>query len=724
MLALETLTERVGNYLPQADFAAIEHAYQYAQWAHRNQQRKSGDPYFIHPANVAGLIAELRLDTASICAGLLHDVVEDTEVTLPDVEKQFGGEVAGLVDGLTKLNKINFTSREDRQAESFRKMVVAMAQDLRVILIKLCDHLDNMRSLEHVKQASQERVARETFEIYAPLANRLGIHAVKSELEDLSLKYLEPAAFESIEQKLKVTQRERDKYTEGVSKTVVSLLSQMGFASTVTGRAKHIASIHRKMKQLQCDFEQVYDLLAFRICIESVAECYAALGVIHSKWTPVPGRFKDYIALPKPNQYQSLHTTVIGPGRQRLEVQIRTHEMNRVAEYGVAAHWEYKEQSRDGKGGRINPKDAAKFSWLRDLAAFQRDLKDPVEFLESVKIDLFPDEVYVFTPKGDVRVFPRGATAIDFAYAIHTEVGDHCSGARANGQLVPIRYKVRNGDVIEIISANNRQPSKDWLDYCATSRARNRIRSFLRAEHRTKSINLGRELLESAMHSAGMSMAKLLKNDAEMKRIEKELRQGSQDELFLGIGFGKIEAEDVVQVIGRPQSEDRKTPPSAFKAGTFEKLVRKVTGKDQGGIKVSGIDDVLVRYARCCNPLPGDAIVGFITRGRGVTIHRRECQKALDADPERRVEVSWGQNSKLTRPVSLRVTTRNAPGILAHVSQAFSEQKININEASCRTVDDGSACNIFTFMASDVQQLRTVMRALAKVRGVMEVERV
>ncbi|HTM45187.1 MAG TPA: bifunctional (p)ppGpp synthetase/guanosine-3',5'-bis(diphosphate) 3'-pyrophosphohydrolase [Polyangiaceae bacterium] len=724
MLELHTLTDQVGGYLPQADFAAIERAYHYAQWAHRDQQRKSGDPYFIHPANVAGLIAELKLDTASICAGLLHDVVEDTSVTLSDIEGNFGSEVAGLVDGLTKLNKINFTNREDRQAESFRKMVVAMAQDLRVILIKLCDRLDNMRSLAHVKQASQERIAQETVEIYAPIANRLGIHSLKSELEDLALKYLEPAAYEAIEDKLKLTRREREKYIEGVSKTVVTLLSQMGFASTVTGRAKHISSIHRKMKQLQCDFDQIYDLIALRICIESVAECYAALGVIHSRWTPVPGRFKDYIALPKPNQYQSLHTAVIGPGRQRLEVQIRTHDMERVAEYGVAAHWEYKEQSRDGSGGRVSPKDAAKFSWLRELAQFQRDLKDPVEFLESVKIDLFPDEVYVFTPKGDVRVFPRGATAIDFAYAIHTEVGDHCAGARANGQMVPIRYKVRNGDVIDIITSSGRQPSKDWLDYCATSKARNRIRGFLRTEHRTKSINLGRELLESELHSAGMSMTKLLKNEPEMQRILTTLKQGTQEELLLQIGFGKLDPEDVVKVLSRTGTEERRETPEIFKSGAIEKLMRRVTGRAQGGIRVSGVDDVLVRYAKCCNPLPGDAIVGFITRGRGVTVHRRECQKVLDTDPERRVEVSWGQKSKLSRPVSLRVTTRNAPGILAEVSQAFSEQKININEASCRTVDDGSACNVFTFMATDLQQLRTVMRAVAKVRGVMEVERV
>lgn len=720
MLALDVLVDRVRAYHPTADVETVSKAYHFAQWAHREQKRKSGEPYFIHPANVAGIIADLKLDAASVCAGLLHDVVEDTPASLTDVQREFGPEIAELVDGVTKLNKINFSSREDRQAENFRKMVVAMAKDLRVLLVKICDRLDNMRSLEHMSGESQERIARETMEIYAPLTNRLGIHSLKSELEDLALQYLEPIAYHDVLKKLAATHKERERYIDGVCKTILSHLAEMGFAADVHGRAKHITSVYRKMQEQQCDFEQVYDVLAFRICVESVADCYTALGAVHSKWTPVPGRFKDYIALPKPNMYQSLHTTVIGPGRRRLEVQIRTHEMHRVAERGIAAHWQYKE-----KESGLSKSDAQKFTWLRELTAFQRDLKDPAEFLESVKIDLFPDEVYVFTPKGELRVLPRGSTPIDFAYAIHTDVGNTCHGARLNGQIVPLRYKLRNGDVVEIMTAQTQHPSKDWLDYCVTTRARNRIRSHLRAEQRNKSINLGRELLEAEMHQAGMSLGKLLKNDRELRRVIEAHRFGTVEELFLAVGFGKVQSEDVVQVIKGTTwgADESDRPRPELRPSPLERIVRKVTGRDHGGIKVNGVDNVLVRYAKCCNPLPGDAIIGFITRGRGVTIHRRECTKAFDTDPQRRVEVSWDADSKINRPVVLKVTTLNKPGILADVSQAFSAQKINISEANCRAGDDGRACNLFTFPVSDIQQLKNVMRALAKVKGVVQVER-
>ncbi len=721
MLEVEELVDRVTGYHPGADIDLIRRAYQYSEWAHREQTRKSGDPYFVHPSSVAGIIAGLKLDTASVCAGLLHDVVEDTLATVDDIKGDFGAEVATLVDGVTKLGKINFTSREDHQAENFRKMVVAMAQDIRVLLVKLCDRLDNMRTLQYMKPESQERIARETMEIYAPLANRLGIQLIKSELEDLSFQYLEPEAYRGITGKLAKTKKERERYIEGVCRTITSRLAEMGFAAEVSGRAKHMYSIYRKMKEQQVDFEQVFDVIAFRICVESVADCYATLGAIHSKWVPIPGRFKDYIALPKPNMYQSLHTAVIGPGRQRIEIQIRTHEMHRVAEHGVAAHWKYKERISGG----VDPNDAAKFSWLRELADYQNALKDPAEFLESVKIDLFPDEVYVFTPKGDVRVFPRGATPIDFAYAIHSEVGHHCSGARANGQIVPLRYKLKNGDVVEVMTSPSQQPSKDWVDFATTTRARTRIRGFLRADQREKSINLGKELLETEMHGAGMSLSKLLKNDDEIRHVAEAHRLGSKEELLLAIGYGKLAADDVVAGIRGKQADGGSSdPPPSLRTGRIESLVRKVTGKDTGGIKVSGIDDVLVRYAKCCNPLPGDAIIGFITRGRGVTIHRRECTKAFDTDPERRVDVSWDSKAKINRPVQLKVTTANKPGILATVSQTFSAQKINISEANCRAGDDGRACNIFTFHVSDLSQLKTVMKALTKVSGVVEVERV
>jgi guanosine-3',5'-bis(diphosphate) 3'-pyrophosphohydrolase len=719
MLQVEELIGRVRNYQPSADVDLIKRAYDFSYRMHAGQTRKSGDPYFVHPANVAGVIADLRLDTASVCAGLLHDVVEDTLVSLDDVEKQFGGEIATLVDGVTKLSKINFTSKEDRQAENFRKMVVAMARDIRVLLVKLCDRVDNMRTLEFMSREAQERIARETIEIYAPLANRLGMQSFKSELEDLSFKYLEPDSYSEVAQGIAKTKRERDKYIADVSKTLSARLAEQGFAADVTGRAKHLYSIWRKMKENDAAIDQINDIIAFRVVVESVSDCYAALGVIHSKWTPVPGRFKDYIALPKPNMYQSLHTTVIGPGRERIEIQIRTAEMHRVAERGIAAHWKYKESG----GGGIADTDAQRFGWLRQLVEWQKELKDPAEFLEGVKIDLFQDEVYVFTPKGDVRVFPRGATPIDFAFAIHSQLGEHITGARVNGKLEPLRYKLRNGDVIEVVTSAHQQPSKDWLDAAGTTRARAKIRTFLRAEQREKSQRLGQELLEREMQKAGVSLNRLLKNEHEVRKLLEHLHLGTVEEMFVGIGYGKIDAGDITGFLAPDSIDGKSLPPESLRESKLAGLVRKVRGNDEGGIRLNGIDDVLVRYAKCCNPLPGDDILGFITRGRGVTIHRRGCAKAFDTDPERRVEISWDTKAKINRAVQLRVVTANRPGILANVGQTFSGQGINISEANCRAGDDGRAVNVFTFVCSDLTQLKSVMRALGKVQGVVAVER-
>jgi len=721
MLQALELIERVRAYQPSADAELLRRAYEFSAKAHEGQKRKSGDPYFVHPASVAGIITELRLDASSVCAGLLHDVVEDTSVTTRDLEREFGNEVASLVDGVTKLGKINFTSREDRQAENFRKMVVAMARDIRVLLIKLCDRVDNMRTLEHMKPDSQERIARETIEIYAPLANRLGIQAFKSELEDLSFRWLEPDAYSEVEQAVQKTKKERDKYILEVTKVLAGRLAEQGFAADVVGRSKHLYSVWRKMKANECSIDQIHDIIAFRITVESVSDCYAALGVIHSQWTPVPGRFKDYIALPKPNMYQSLHTTVIGPGRERIEIQIRTHEMHRVAERGIAAHWKYKERH----GGGVADADAQRFGWLRQLMEWQKDLKDPAEFLEGVKVDLFQDEVYVFTPKGEVRVFPRGATPIDFAFAIHSKLGEHITGARVNGKLEPLRYKLRNGDVLEVVTAAHQQPSKDWLDIAATTRARAKIRNFLRQEQRDKSLKLGRELLEREFQKHQVSLTKLLKNDTELRKVLDSLSVNHLDELFIGIGYGKITPESVFDVVAPPSADGAKSiPPEQLRESRIAGFVRKVIKGDDGGIRLNGIDDVLVRYAKCCNPLPGDDILGFITRGRGVTIHRRGCSKAFDTDPERRVEISWDSKAKIMRSVQLRVVTANRPGILATVGHTFSHMGINISEANCRASDDGKAVNVFTFVCTDLNQLKGVMRALQKVPGVVDVERV
>ncbi|HMI89643.1 MAG TPA: bifunctional (p)ppGpp synthetase/guanosine-3',5'-bis(diphosphate) 3'-pyrophosphohydrolase, partial [Polyangiaceae bacterium] len=595
MLKLADLVERIRGYHPAADVEIVSRAYDYSVRAHEGQKRKSGDPYFIHPAAVAGIITELRLDTASICAGLLHDVVEDTLATLDDVEREFGAEVAFLVDGVTKLSKINFASKEDRQAENFRKMVVAMARDIRVLLVKLCDRLDNMRTLDCMSAEAQERIARETMDIYAPLANRLGIARFKAEMEDLSFKYLDPQAYQALSGKISKSKKERDRYIADVSKTLSGRLAEQGFPADVYGRAKHLYSIYRKMKGQDCEYEQVYDVIAFRIVVESVADCYAALGVIHSRWTPIPGRFKDYVALPKPNMYQSLHTTVIGPGRERIEIQIRTHDMQRVAEHGIAAHWKYKERISGG----VDPKDAERFGWLRQLVEFQKEMKDPAEFLESVKVDLFADEVYVFTPKGDVRVFPRGATPIDFAYTIHSEVGNHCSGARINGAIVPLKYKLRNGDVVEVMTSNPQHPSKDWLENVVTGRAKSKVRAFLRTEQRDKSLKLGRELLEKGLHARGISLQKFLKSAEDVKKVAEENKVASEEELFINIGYGKIAAEDVADFLApKNGAAVAQPPPDSLREGRIESIVRKVTGKAQGGIKLSGIDDVLVRYAK------------------------------------------------------------------------------------------------------------------------------
>jgi GTP pyrophosphokinase len=719
MLQAEQLIDRVRGYQPSVDSELIQRAYDYSFKMHAGQTRKSGQPYIVHPVSVAGILADLRLDAASVCAGLLHDVVEDTLVTTDELTREFGPEVAELVEGVTKLSKINFTSHEDHQAENFRKMVVAMARDIRVLLIKLCDRLDNMRTLEHVSRESQERIARETLEIYAPLANRLGIQAFKSELEDLSFRYLEPDAYAELVAQMTRTKRDRDKYITDVCKTLSNRLAAQGFAAEVSGRAKHLYSVYRKMKAQQSSLEAVHDRIAFRVLVESVSDCYAVLGVIHSQWTPVPGRFKDYIALPKPNMYQSLHTTVIGPGSERIEVQIRTHEMHRVAERGIAAHWKYKE-----RGGGIADQDAQRFSWLRQLLEWQKELKDPAEFLEGVKVDLFQDEVYVFTPKGDVRVFPRGATPIDFAYQIHTQLGDHVTGARINGKLESLRYKLRNGDVVEVLTSTHQHPGKDWLDFVGTTRARAKIRNHLRQDQREKSRRLGEELLERELHDAGISASKLMKSEGEMRRVFDLFKVQNLEELLIGIGYGKVDPEEVRKAVAPPDDEGRKSePPPSLREGRIAGLVRKVIRRDEGAIRINGIDDVLVRYAKCCNPLPGDDILGFITRGRGVTIHRRGCPKAFDTDPERRVEITWDSKARINRSVQLRVVTANLPGILANVGQTFMTQGINISEANCRASDDGRAVNLFSFVCEDLQQLKAVMKALAKVKGVVGVER-
>src|SRR5579871_2812762 len=719
MVGISDIVTKVKAYHPAADLALIERSYQFAARAHDGQLRRSGDPYVVHPLGVASTIADLKLDVPSICAGLLHDCVEDTSATTEELGRLFGQEIAFLVEGVTKLGKIPWNTREERQAENFRKMLLAMARDIRVILIKLADRVDNMRTMESMPPDKQERISRETMDIYAPLANRLGIQWVKVELEDLSLKYLYPDEYKALAEKLTQYQRDRSKYIEEVAKVITEEMAANDVQCSVYGRPKHLWSIHQKIKRTGRDLEQLFDIVAFRVIVPSVRACYEALGVVHAKWTPIPGRFKDFIALPKPNMYQSLHTSVIGPRGERMEVQIRTQEMHRVAEEGIAAHWKYKE----GRPGLSrDEKDDKKFAWLRQLMEWQRDLKDPTEFIETVKIDLFTDEVYVFTPKGDVRALPKGATPIDFAYSVHTEVGNHCSGARVNGLMVPLRYALRNGDTVEIMTSPNQKPNKDWLKFVATSSAKAKIRHYIRTEQRERSKQLGHELLERELRRSGMSLAKVLKS-GELEKAAEALHHQSADDLFIAVGYGKLLPADVAEKIVPEEKRKAAAAPEPAPQNPITKLIRRVTRRAPTGIRVAGVDDVMIRWGKCCSPLPGDPIVGFITRGRGVTVHTRACTKSLDQDPDRRIEVEWDGKLKTPRPVSIQVVCADKPGLLAHISQSFNQLGVNISQANCRSVDDNKAINTFQFSVADLDQLKTVMRALQRIDGVYSVAR-
>lgn len=721
MLRLDQIIDSIKSYHPNADFELIRRAYDYAARAHQGQMRRSGDPYVVHPLSVASIITELKLDEPSVCAGLLHDAVEDTSATVEDLNEQFGHEVAFLVDGVTKLGKLPYTSRADRQAENFRKMLLAMARDIRVILLKLCDRLDNMRTLDHMPAEKQERIATETLQIYAPLANRLGIQWIKVELEDLCFKYLHRSEYDELAQEVAKTRKERLRYIVDVEQLLSEVMHKAGVKCLVKGRAKHLWSIRQKMKRTERPFSEIHDAIGFRIITDTVASCYQALGTAHSTWKPIPGRFKDYVALPKPNMYQSLHTAMIGPKGERIEIQIRTEEMHLVAEQGIAAHWKYKE-------GRphITTTDDEKFAWLRQLMESQQDLQDPTEFIESVKINLFDEgEVYVFTPQGDVKALPKGACPIDFAYTIHTKVGDHCSGARVNGMIVPLRYQLHNGDTIEIITSPTQKPRKDWLKLVRTARAKNKIRHHLRKEQRERAAQLGRDLLDKGLRKHSLSFAKTLKS-GKLEEAAGQLKCHSVEDLISHVGYGKITIKQVAEAI---KPEDSKKVPAKGEAidkdNPFKQILRKVTRrKSSSGITVQGQDDIMVRNARCCSPLPGDQIVGFITRGRGVTVHRKSCPKALDLDPERRVDVEWDQRVKGEHLVVIKVLCTNKPGLLANLSQSFSDSGVNITQAHCRATDDSRAVNTFHAHVRDLDQLKLIIRSLSRIKGVYSVDRV
>jgi GTP pyrophosphokinase len=709
---LETLIEQIPKYQPGADLDLVTRAYRFSEASHQGQQRASGEPYLSHPLEVANLLVNFRMDVVTVTAGLLHDVLEDTAATKADLEREFGKEIADLVDGVTKIGKLAFASREERHAENFRKMVVAMARDLRVLMIKLADRLHNMRTLDYLPPEKAKKIAQETLDIYAPLAHRLGMAKVKAELEDLALRAFAPEDYLDLQKRVAKRRLEREADIAQVIVILEGKLSEVGIESQIRGRPKHFYSIWKKMHDQGREFDEIYDLTAVRVITNSVRDCYGSLGVVHSLWKPVPGRFKDFIAMPKVNMYQSLHTTVIGPKGDPVEIQIRTWEMHRIAEEGIAAHWLYKEK----KAGKDRLDDS--LVWLRQLMETQQDLEDPREFMDTVRVDLFPDEVYVFTPKGDVKALPEGATPIDFAYAVHTKVGEHCVGAKVNGKLVPLRYTLRQGDIVEIVTSPNQHPSRDWLKIVKSTRARSKINQWLKVEERTRSIALGRELFEREAKKYRLSAAMLLGAD-EMKRVVADLGFPTPDDLMAAIGYGKSSVHQLLNKLGPSVAPDPTEKPKA--------LTPTRPKPDQGGVRIRGVDDLLVRFARCCNPLPGDQIVGFITRGRGLTIHARDCLTVAKSvlDRERLIPVEWDVEEPATRPVRVAVYIgADRPGLLSEITGAISSRNGNITKAEVTVTDDRRGINNFVIEVADLRQLQEIMGAIREVPDVINVERV
>ena len=711
MIRITDILDRISAYHPEADLDLVERAYIYSARIHEGQVRLSGEPYLSHPLEVAGLLTDLQLDPVSAAAGLLHDSLEDTKATMEDLTRLFGEQVAHIVEGVTKLSGLAFRSSEAHQAENIRKMILAMADDIRVILIKLCDRLHNMRTLQFQNEKKQINIAQETLDIYAPLASRLGIYWIKTELEDIAFMYLFPQAYREIVDQVAKKKHEQKEHINTIRNIIETRMAEVDLPCEVNGRHKHFYGIYQKMMNQGVDFKEVYDILAFRIILDTVPQCYQAIGIIHSIWKPIPKRFKDFIGIPKPNMYQSLHTTVIGPLGERVEIQIRTKEMDRVAKDGIAAHWQYKEKiGFDQKAG-------AAFKWLRKLVEEQKNLKDPDEFMESVRIELFPDEVYVFTPRGDVLAFPKGSTPVDFAYAIHTEVGRQCTGAKVDGRMVPLKYELNTGQRVEIITSPNHQPSKDWLSFVKTAKARSQLRQHIKREERKLSLALGREMCEKALRKHHVSLNKFLKSD-EMAQAVHDLGYKTPDDLIAGVGYGKVTPLQVARYL-LP-----KTDIKDEKETIVDKLKQRIRGKKaKSGILVRGVDDILVRFANCCSPLPGDPVVGYITRGQGVTVHRKICLNALNMDSERRIELEWAPESDELYPVRIHVLCDDKIGLLANITAAISQGAANILDASVKTRADKRADCYFTISVSGADHLGNVINLVKKIRHVIKVSR-
>src|SRR6202051_488935 len=709
------LMRRMRANRPNDDLELIRKAYEFSQKHHAGQSRASGQPYLVHPLEVALVLAEMKMDPVAIAAGLLHDSVEDTSVTVVDIRKEFGEQVAHIVEGVTKISAIDFATREEQQAENLRKMMLAMVDDIRVVLIKLADRLHNMRTLEHLPADRQHKIAEETLEIYAPIAHRLGMGKIRGELEDLGFRFLDPLGYEQVEKSVNARRKEGEAFLAKMEQTITDKLKEAGIQARVESRIKRLFSIHKKLQRQRIAVEQVYDLCAMRVITRSLQDCYAVLGIIHNLWRPVPGRIKDFIAMPRPNFYQSLHTSVITEDGTPFEIQIRTEEMHKMAEEGIAAHWKYKD-------GPVSAQDEQRLAWLRQVVEWQRDVSDPNEFLSTLKVDLYPEEVYTFTPKGKVVVLPRDATPIDFAYSIHTEVGHTCVGAKVNGRMVPLRHKLHSGDIVEIITQPAHKPSRDWLSVVRSSRARNKIKHWLNVHQRERAIEIGRKLIDKEARKYRISLKDIKEQD--FQRIASDYGLGQPDDLMAAIGYGKYSAR---QVLGKltPVSETTATP--ADEDSSIGSVVRRVFGGDHSSaIRVKGHGDLLVYRARCCNPIRGESVVGYVTRGKGVAVHSVNCPNVLNLmyEPERRIEVEWGkeEGAPVSFPVKVTVFCDDRFGMLKQITAVISDFKTNIRSIGART-ENGQANVDIVMEIEDLKHLENIIHGVRKIPGVHDVQR-
>ena len=699
---------------PNDDVELVRKAYEFSQKYHSGQQRASGEPYLVHPLEVALVLAEMKMDAVAVAAGLLHDSVEDTSITIVDIRKEFGEQVAHIVEGVTKISKIDFSSHEEQQAENLRKMMLAMVDDIRVVLIKLADRLHNMRTLEHLPPERRQKIARETLDIYGPIAHRLGMGKIRGELEDLGFRYLDPIGYEQVREAVESRRKKGEHFLAGVEHVLRDKLKEAGITAKVESRIKRLFSIHKKLLKQHISVDQVYDLYAMRVITQSVQDCYAVLGIVHNIWRPVPGRIKDFIAMPRPNLYQSLHTSVITEEGTSFEIQIRTEEMHRMAEEGIAAHWKYKD-------GPVSAQDEQRLAWLRQVVEWQRDVSDPNEFLSTLKIDLYPEEVYTFTPKGKVVVLPRESTPIDFAYTIHTEVGHTCVGAKVNGRMVPLRHKLHSGDIVEIITQPGHKPSRDWLAVVRSSRARNKIKHWLNIHQRERAIEIGKKLIDKEARKYRISLKEIKEED--FQRIASDYGLGQPDDLMAGIGYGKYSAR---QVLGKlaPASE-APAAPAAEDESAIGSVVRRVFGGDHSNaIRVKGHGDLLVYRARCCNPIRGESVVGYVTRGKGVAVHSVSCPNVLMYEPERRIEVEWGKEEGVPTsfPVKLTVFCDDRFGMLKQITAVISDTKTNIRNIGART-ENGQANVDIVIEIEDLKHLEGIIQGVRKIPGVHDVQR-